>query len=132
MMTDVIDRLAGIRPGSALDAARARRLKARRQAQASHDALSVPEEPGEVALEEQRALAAYVCGLHGEAVIEAFHAEGRLAAGGHTGSHLDRPLPLAALEREAWMSPCHLLRAVQRLQDEMSIWRRVQLCMRTA
>ncbi len=80
MMTDVIDHLAGIGPGSALDAVRARRPEARRQAQASHDALFAPEAPGEVTLEERRALAAYVCGLHGEAEIEAFHAEG-LAAG---------------------------------------------------
>ena len=79
MMTDVIDHLAGIRPGSALDAVRARRPEARRQAQASHDALVAPEEPGEVTLEERRALAAYVCGLHGEAEIEAFYAEGLVA-----------------------------------------------------
>ena len=64
-MTDAIDRLAGITPGSALDAARARRPLARTQAQASHDALFHPADPGEMSLPERSAVAAFVAALHG-------------------------------------------------------------------
>ena len=45
---DVIDRLVGIEPGSALDAIRRRRPVAREQAQASYRALFAPENPGGV------------------------------------------------------------------------------------
>ncbi len=62
---DVIDSLAGIAPGSALDAARARRPQARTHAQASHDALFHPADPGGVSLTERFAVAAFVAGLHG-------------------------------------------------------------------
>ena len=64
-MTDAIDHLAGIAPGSALDAARARRPLARTQAQASHDALFHPADPGEMSLPERSAVAAFVAALHG-------------------------------------------------------------------
>ena len=63
-MTDVIDILAGTRPGSALDGIRARRPAARTHAQASHDALLLPAEPGDVSPAERFAVAAYVAGLH--------------------------------------------------------------------
>ena len=42
-LTDVIDALAGIRPGSAPDAVRNRRPQARQQAEASFRALFEPE-----------------------------------------------------------------------------------------
>ena len=48
METDVIDTLAGIKPGSALDAIRNRRPDARKEAQASYRALFAPEIPGDV------------------------------------------------------------------------------------
>jgi CMD domain protein len=79
--TDVIDILAGIEPGSALDAIRSRRPEARKQAQASYRALFVPDNPGEIAATERFAIAAFVTGLHGEAETAAFCAA-RLAASG--------------------------------------------------
>lgn len=45
MPADVIDALAGIAPGSELDAARQRRPQARSQAEASHDASFQPADP---------------------------------------------------------------------------------------
>src|ERR1700682_3595512 len=47
--TDVIDTLAGIKPGTALDAIRHRRPDARNQAQESYRALFAPEIAGGVA-----------------------------------------------------------------------------------
>ena len=61
--TDVIDTLAGIKPGSALDAIRQRRPEARNQAQASYRALFAPEAPGGVAAAERFAAAAFVTGV---------------------------------------------------------------------
>jgi uncharacterized protein YciW len=45
-MSDVIDTLVGIAPGSKLDAIRAQRSEARKHAQASYDALFSPEDLG--------------------------------------------------------------------------------------
>jgi CMD domain protein len=64
-MTDVIDTLAGIKPGSALDKARNNRLEARKQAQASYDALFTPKDMGGFSLMERFAVAAFVAGLNG-------------------------------------------------------------------
>ncbi|MDB5375068.1 MAG: hypothetical protein JWP04_3710, partial [Belnapia sp.] len=80
-MPDVIDALAGILPGSPLDAIRARRPQARAQAQATHDALFAPADPGEVSLVERLAVAAFVIGLHGEPEVTAFHAAALAGAG---------------------------------------------------
>ena len=79
--TDVIDALAGIKPGSMLDAIRNRRPQARDQAQASYEALFAPEIPGDVTSTERFAVAAFVTGLHEDAQIAAFYAA-RLAASG--------------------------------------------------
>lgn len=73
---DVIDHLAGIGPGSALDAIRAGRQQARDNAQASYLALFAPAEPGAMRLDERHALAAFVALLHGDAAIAAFYADG--------------------------------------------------------
>lgn len=80
-MPDVIDGLAGIRPGTPLDAIRARRLQARAQAQATHDALFAPAEPGEVSLVERLAVAAFVIGLHDEPGVTEFYATALAEAG---------------------------------------------------
>ena len=64
-MTDVIDTLAGIAPGSPLDKARNNRLKARQQAQASYDALFNPKSFGSFSKLERCAVAAFAAGLHG-------------------------------------------------------------------
>ena len=81
MDTDVIDTLAGIEPGSALDAIRKRRPQAREQAQASYRALFAPEMPGGVAATERFAVAAFVTGLHGGTETAAFYAAGLAASG---------------------------------------------------
>jgi uncharacterized protein YciW len=79
--TDVIDTLAGIKPGSALDTIRNRRPEARNQAQASYRALFAPEIPGEVTATERFAVAAFVTGLHGDAETASFYAAGLAASG---------------------------------------------------
>lgn len=80
--TDVIDALVGITPGSALDAARARRSIARTHAQASYQALLLPAEPGDVSITERFAVAAYVAGLHRAAVTADHYAKGLAQHGG--------------------------------------------------
>jgi CMD domain protein len=72
-MTDVIDQLAGIAPGSALDKARNNRLEARRQAQASFDALFEPKSPDGFSKLERAAVAAFVAGLHGRPETRDFY-----------------------------------------------------------
>lgn len=73
---DVIDHLADIAPGSALDRVRRHRSEARTQAQQSFAALFTPAEPvpGTVSLRERLALAAFTAGLHGEPRSAAFYA----------------------------------------------------------
>lgn len=80
MDTDVIDKLVGIEPGSALDAIRNRRPQARQQAQASYRALFAPEHSGGIAATERFAIAAFVAGLQGDAEIAAFYAAGLAAS----------------------------------------------------
>jgi CMD domain protein len=81
MDTDVIDTLAGIEPGSALDAIRNRRPQAREQAQASYRALFAPEAPGAFTVTERFAVAVFVAGLHGDEEIASFYADGLAASG---------------------------------------------------
>ncbi|RXG96669.1 CMD domain protein [Bradyrhizobium zhanjiangense] len=76
---DIIDTLAGIEPGSALDAIRARRLQARENAQKSYLSLFEPIDASEFSLVERAAIAAFVTGLHGESPVAAFYRE-KLAA----------------------------------------------------
>jgi CMD domain protein len=78
---DVIDTLAGIAPGSPLDAIRARRPEARAHAQATYRALFAPEMPGNVTTQERFAVGEFVAGLHGAAATMAFYAA-RLTDGG--------------------------------------------------
>ncbi len=72
-MTDVIDTLVGIAPGSKLDAIRANRSEARKHAQASYTSLFEPRDPGSVTADERHAIAAFVAGLHGEPRTDAFY-----------------------------------------------------------
>lgn len=80
--TDVIDALAGVMPGSALDAARARRQVARSHAQASYRALLQPDDPATVSIAERFAVAAYVAGLHRAAATSDHYAAGLATHGG--------------------------------------------------
>ncbi len=78
---DVIDSLAGIPPGSALDAVRARRPHARDQAQASFRALFEPEHAGGMSLPERFAVATFVAAVHAQPETAAFYRT-RLAGAG--------------------------------------------------
>lgn len=73
-MTDVIDSLVGVAPGSKLDAIRAQRTEARKHAQASYDSLFEPKALGGVGADERHAIAAFVAGLHDEPKTNAFYA----------------------------------------------------------
>lgn len=77
--TDIIDTLAGIEPGSALDAIRARRLQARDNAQKSYLALFEPVDASDVSLAERAAIALFVIGLHCEPAMAEFY-RAKLAA----------------------------------------------------
>lgn len=77
--TDIIDTLAGIEPGSALDAIRARRLQARDNAQKSYLALFEPVDASDVSLAERAAIALFVIGLHREPAMAEFY-RAKLAA----------------------------------------------------
>jgi CMD domain protein len=74
-MTDVIDTLAGIKPGSALDKARDNRPEARKHAQASYDALFQPKAFGSFSKLERCAVAAFVAGLHGREETRDFYTQ---------------------------------------------------------
>ncbi|WP_421994562.1 CMD domain protein [Reyranella sp.] len=73
---DVIDRLAGIAPGSPLDAIRDGRLQARKHAQAAYDALFKPASEADASRAERLAIACFVSGLHGQPGVEAYYLEG--------------------------------------------------------
>lgn len=73
-MTDVIDSLVGIAPGSKLDVIRAQRSEARKHAQASYASLFQPTDLGGVSSDERHAIAAFVAGLHGEPKTDSFYA----------------------------------------------------------
>src|ERR1700751_4418178 len=70
---DIIDHLAGIEPGSGLDAIRARRLQARENAQKSYLALFEPADLGDVPAPDRYAVAAYVAGVHDEPTVAGFY-----------------------------------------------------------
>ena len=70
---DIIDLLAGIRPGDGLDAVRSRRPQARENAQRSFEALLEPAAPGGFPLAERYAVALFVSRLHGFDTATAFY-----------------------------------------------------------
>lgn len=80
-MSDVIDLLAGIAPGSALDKARDNRLEARKHAQVSYDSLFAPKAFGSFPAQERFAVAAFVAALHGRPETKDYYA-GKLADAG--------------------------------------------------
>jgi CMD domain protein len=85
---DIIDTLAGIKPGSALDAIRAKRLQARDNAQKSYLSLFEPIDAGDFSLLERATVAAFVTGLHGESPVATFYRE-KLAAGAGAAALLE-------------------------------------------
>ncbi|WP_298881412.1 CMD domain protein [uncultured Bradyrhizobium sp.] len=77
--TDIIDKLAGIEPGSALNSIRGKRVQARENAQKSYLSLFEPIDAGDFSLLERAAVAAFVTGLHGESPVATFYRD-KLAA----------------------------------------------------
>ena len=80
-MTDVIDTLAGLAPGTALNKARDNRPEARKHAQASYDALFETADFSGASRQERFAVASFVAGLHGRPET-ADHYAGKLAEAG--------------------------------------------------
>jgi CMD domain protein len=74
VISDVIDHLAGIQPGSGLDRLRDQRPQARENAQKSYLALFEPEFPGHVTALERYAVATFVAGLHCQPDVTEFYA----------------------------------------------------------
>ena len=74
--SDVIDRLADIRPGSFVDRIRAERPETRANAQKSYLALFEPAYEGDVTRAERLLIATFVAGLHGADTAEDFYAAG--------------------------------------------------------
>jgi CMD domain protein len=92
---DVIDRVAGIAPGSPLDQVRRQRAEARRHAQASFEALFRPLDETAMGLRERAAVALFVAALHGDAAAADFYA-GLLEQCG--GAALAAPVRAAAAQ----------------------------------
>jgi len=99
-MSDVIDTLAGITPGSALDAIRARRPQARVHAQASHDSLFKPLSEADASKIERLAVACFVAGLHGRPEMEAFYGKELATAGPPAGLQAAIGAAVAAAKAE--------------------------------
>lgn len=76
---DLIDRIVGISPGSALDAIRGARPAARTHSQESYRVLFTPDDPADVTPAERFAVGAYVTGLHAAEALRA-HYTAELAA----------------------------------------------------
>jgi CMD domain protein len=70
---DIIDLLAGIKPGSSLSNIRDRRLLARENAQKSYVSLFEPVDFGDFPAAERHAVAAFVAGVHNEPTVANFY-----------------------------------------------------------
>ncbi len=79
--SDIIDLLADIEEGSAVDTLRAQRPDARLNGQKSYLALFEPEFPGAVTAEERFAVATFVAGLHRDAATLDFYRSGLASHG---------------------------------------------------
>jgi CMD domain protein len=96
MTSDIIDRLAGIEPGSRLDAVRSERQAARDNAQESYLALFAPASFGGVSAIERHAVALFVTALHQEGAADAAdHYRSELRAAG-ASAELDAAVLVAA------------------------------------
>jgi CMD domain protein len=82
-MTDIIDRLAGVRPGGSVDALRRHRPVTRDNAQASYDALFTDPDARHATLAERAAVAQFVAILHDDEVAAAHYGALTRSAGGH-------------------------------------------------
>ncbi|MDQ0573954.1 CMD domain protein [Agromyces albus] len=90
-MTDIIDRLAGVRPGGSVDALRRHRPATRDNAQASYDALFTVIDETHASLAERAAVAQFVAALHADQVATAHYGVlTREAAGDRLADGIDR------------------------------------------
>jgi CMD domain protein len=80
--TDTIDRLAGVLPGSELDAVRHRREQTRENAQASYHALFIAPDQTGVEHTERVAVAAFVAALHADTAVHDHYRRLLAKAGG--------------------------------------------------
>lgn len=92
MTTDVIDRLIGIEEGDALFDLRSRRPDAKRNAQASFDALLAPDDVSQVSLLERLAVAWWTIALSRSATLP-FYADLLAAESPETLAALEAALP---------------------------------------
>jgi CMD domain protein len=81
-MTDIIDRLAGVRPGGSVDELRRHRPATRDNAQASYDALFTTIHEANASLAERAAVAQFVAILHDDEVATAHYTALTRDAGG--------------------------------------------------
>ncbi|WP_394554387.1 CMD domain protein [Agromyces sp. MMS24-JH15] len=81
-MTDLLDRLAGVAPGGAVDALRRHRPVTREHAQASYDALFTEVDEAHASLAERAAVAQFVAALHADDVAAAHFGALTREAGG--------------------------------------------------
>lgn len=93
---DAIDVLAGVQPGSFLDALRRRKPVTRDNAQASFDALFTAGDEREMSAAERAAVAVFVAGLHEDAPGQAFYREKLANSGTALSAALDAELGRAA------------------------------------
>lgn len=73
-VSDVIDHLAGISPGSAIDLIRAKRSQTKTAAQENYRYLLEPADAGTFTAEDRFAVAYFVAALHGDEPATAFYA----------------------------------------------------------
>jgi CMD domain protein len=100
---DIIDLLAGIKPGSSLSGIRDRRLQARENAQKSYVSLFEPVDFGDFPAVERHAVAAFVAGVHDEPTIANFYLA-KLAKATDKAANLIEPLK-AEIERARTEGP---------------------------
>ncbi|TYL53119.1 CMD domain protein [Agromyces mariniharenae] len=81
-MTDIIDRLAGVRPGGSVDALRRHRPATRDNAQASYDALFTDPDERHASLAERASVAQFVAILHDDEVAATHYGALTRSAGG--------------------------------------------------
>lgn len=99
MTTDIIDALAGVAPGSALDGLRRHRAQARDNAQASYEALFTTEDATGAGRTEMLAVATFVAAVHGASAAHD-HYRGLLerTAGAEFADRVDQVASAVAVE----------------------------------
>jgi CMD domain protein len=100
---DIIDLLAGIKPGSSLSGIRDRRMQARENAQKSYLSLFDPVDFGDFPASERYVVAAFVAGVHNEPTVASFYLA-KLAKATDDAANFIEPLK-AEIERARTEGP---------------------------